>query len=187
MVKESSNASEKKEDVKKVDDVKKEDVKKVDVVKKEDVKKVEIDTDVLRRLVATVESQKQDIDDLKSAADVGRMSRILQERESGKLVKNAKVSMWEGKIVVGWVGAGDDVFFDEQGRLHEDQKVCLFLHNSEGEPDKTDPISYREFARVTTKVEGEVVKESKSSDGQVFFTVLLDDGLEVELGVQFAN
>lgn len=157
-------------------------------IKKDKKKTVEVNSDVLRKLVDTVESQKQDIKDLQESADLGRLSRIQEARKSGKLVKTAKISVYNGKIVKGWIKDKDDVYFDEAGRLHEDQKVCLFLDNGDDKKAiKTEPISYREFARVLTKIEGEVIKESKDNDGQTFFTVQLDDGREIELPIQFIN
>ena len=157
------------------------------VVKKPKNKTVEVDQEVLRKLVDTVETQKQDIEDLKSSADLGRLSRIQQARESGKIIKTAKLSVFNNKIVVGWIKESDDVWFDEQGRLNEDQKVCLFLDNGEEEPVKTKPMSYREFSRITTKIEGEVIGESKNKEGQVFFKIQLEDGREFELPIQFIN
>lgn len=160
--------------------------------KKKDSNTVEVDKDVLKKVLDTIEKQKIDIEDLKASADIGRLSRIQQARESGKLVKTAKLSVYDKKIVVGWIKESDDVWFDEQGRLNEDQKICLFLENddkevNEGKPIKSKPMSYREFSRVVTKIEGEVIKESKDSDGQTFFTVQLDDGREFELPIQFIN
>lgn len=150
-------------------------------------KTVEVDAEVLQKLVDTVESQKQDIEDLKQAADVGRLNRIQAARSQGKLVKKAKVSTWEGKIVVGWVKVKDDVYFDESGKLHEDQQIKLFVLGKDGERDETSPMTYRTFARVAQKVEGEVIKESKDQDGRVEFTIMLSDGREVTLPIVFVN
>jgi len=154
-------------------------------------KTVEVDAEILRKLVDTVESQKQDIDDLKQAADIGRLNRIQAARNQGKLVKSAKVNTWEGKIVVGWFKVKDDVFFDEAGKLHEDQQIKLVVldKNEEGDeaPIETSAMSYRTFSRICQKVEGEVIKESKNQDGQIEFTVHLPDGREVTLPIKFLN
>lgn len=151
-------------------------------------KTVEVDADTLEKLVSGYESLQEKVKDLEGAADIGRLQRIQAARNSGKLVKNAKVNVYENKFVMGWTVEKDDVYFDESGRMHEDQQISLFLFEGKGkEPSKTAPMSYRQFARLVTKVEGEVVKESKDADGMVSFVVLLPDGMELELPIVFLN
>lgn len=150
-------------------------------------KKIEVDADVLERLLASQEDMKQKIADLEGAADVGRLERIQASRNQGKLIKKAKVNFWDGKPVVAWVAEKDDVWFDEAGRLHEDQQIALYLYNGDEKPIKSNPMSYRTFARLVTKKEGEVIKESKDTDGAVSFTVMLPDGLQLELPIVFLN
>jgi len=155
--------------------------------------KVEVEATVLKRLLDTVEKQGEQIKDLTEAADLGRLSRIQQARMSGKLVKRAKISVYNDKFVLGWKKVTDDVYFDEQGRLHEDQQVSLFLYegkNSDGtfkQPTETQPMSYRAFSRLTTKAEGEVVSERTDKDGQKFYTIQLEGGEEIELSIVFLN
>jgi hypothetical protein len=155
--------------------------------KDKEKKTVEVEKDVLERLLSTVEKQGEKLKDLEAAADIGRLSRIQQARNSGKLVKAAKVSVYEGKVVLGWARVKDDVFFDEQGRLHEDQQVELYLDNGKEKPEKTAPMSYRQFARITTKIEGEVIKESKDKEGEMSYTIQLEDGREFTLPIVFLN
>lgn len=151
-------------------------------------KTVEVDAETLEKLVSGYQTLQEKVKDLEGAADVGRLGRIQAARNAGKLVKAAKVSVFDGKYVLGWVVEKDDVYFDESGRLNEDQQIKLFLFTKKGEqPEETKPMSYRQFSRLTTKVEGEVIKESKDADGQVSFTVLLPDGLELELPIVFLN
>lgn len=156
--------------------------------KVEKKKTVEVDAETLTKLVSGYEALQQKVTDLEGAADVGRLARIQAARNDGKLVKKAKVNFYNGKYVVGWVSVKDDVYFDEQGKVHEDQQVKLFLNEGKGkEPSETAPMSYRQFSRLTTRVEGEVIKESKDVDGAMSFTVLLPDGLEIELPIVFLN
>lgn len=151
-------------------------------------KKVEVDAETLEKLVSGYEGLQQKVKDLEGAADLGRLQRIQAARNDGKLIKAAKVSVYEKKYVLGWVVERDDVYFDESGKMNEDQQIKLFLFNGKGkDPIETKPISYRQFSRLTTKVEGEVIKESKESDGKVSFTVLLPDGLKLELPIVFLN
>lgn len=144
---------------------------------------VEVDADLLKKLVDGYDKQQQQIEDLTGAADLGRLEKIQRARASGELVKKAKLSVYNNKIVIGWVKHKDDVYVDNLGRINEDQSIILFLDGG----TKTDPISYKEFSRITEKVEGEVISEKKAKDGSVFFTVKLDNGKEYEVLNVFLN
>ena len=153
---------------------------------------VQVDAETLEKLVAGYEKMEQKVEDLTKAADVGRLARIEQLRNQGKLVKSAKVSVYSGKVVLAWVSVKDDIFFDDQGRLHEDQQVELILDgglddNGKIITERTKPMSYREFARLITKADCEVVRESKDKDGVTFFTLLHSSGREYELPISFIN
>lgn len=150
-------------------------------------KTVEVDAETLDKLVSGYENLQKKVKDLEGAADLGRLQRIQAARNDGKLVKSAKVGMYDKKYVLGWVVVKDDVYFDESGKMNEDQQIKLFLHEGEGKASETKPMSYRQFSRLVTKIEGEVIKESRDSDGKISFTVLLPDGLELELPIVFLN
>lgn len=158
----------------------------------EEKKKVEVDADVLERLVSGYEKLQDKVKDLEGAADVGRLARIQSMRAEGKLVKNAKLSVYEGLIVLGWVTVKDDVYTDERGVIHEDQQIALFVDDGKDEhgkqkSKKTDAISYRTFARVVSKIEGEVVREIKDSEGRTTYGIRLEDGREYDLPITFIN
>lgn len=172
------------------------DTSAIDTTPQAPVKKtVEVDAEVLEKLLNTVEAQGEQlrknsdkIGDLTEAADLGRLHRIEQARMAGKLVKNAKVSMYEGKIVLGWSRIKDDVYLDEQNRLHEDQTIQLVLDEGEGkEPTKSEVIPYRTFMRVVTKVEGEVIGDRLDQDGSRFYKIKFEDGREMEFSIVFIN
>ena len=146
-------------------------------------RKVEVDAEVLEKLLNRVEKVEEDNKVLREAADQGRLSRIEQLRAAGKLVKSAKVNFLNNKAVVGWHKVKDDVYFDQEGRLHETQVVRVFY---EGD-DKGEELDYRFFARNMHKVEGEVISESKDKDGNINYTIQLDDGREFTLDVRFIN
>lgn len=145
---------------------------------------VPVPKDVLERLLNRV-------DDLEAAADIGRLSRVQGLRSQGKLVKTAKLSVYNGKVVLGWFTVKDDVYTDEKGVIHEDQQVKLILDDKDEEGNKvvveSEPVSYRTFSRVITKITGEVIKESSDSEGRKTVTIKLDDGREYELSVVFIN
>lgn len=155
-------------------------------------KTVEVDADVLEKLVGGYEKMQQKIEDLTQAADVGRLTKIEQLRNQGKLVKKAKVSTYKDKVVVGWFSVKDDVYLDEQGRIHEDQQVELVVDeglddNGKLKTSRQGPISYKDFARLVYKVDCEVIKESRDNDGAIFFTLLHPSGREYELSIKYLN
>jgi len=155
-------------------------------------RKVEIDPDVLERLLARVEGLEGRTEDLTAAADVGRLARIQALRAQGKLVKNANLSVYRGKIVLGWKTVKDDVWVDKNGVIHEDQRIELYLDgglDAAGKQliEKSDEISISESTRLLTKEEGEVVSERKDEDGQLFYTIQMKTGRRYEVSVVFLN
>lgn len=155
---------------------------------KVDENTVKIDKDTLKTLVEGFESMKQKVEDLEGAANLGRLERVKSARDKGELVKTAKVSLWQGKMILGWQTVVDDVYVDERGRIIEDQQIKLFVDEGEGkEPTQTDAMPYKMFARLSDKLVGEVIKESKNLDGSVEFTLKFEDGREVTLPITFLN
>lgn len=146
-------------------------------------KKVEVDADVLQRLIDGQEKMKEELSILRGASDKGRLDRVESLRSKGKLVKEGSINEIDGRLIKGWVRVKDDVYFDEQGRLHEDQQIKLFFFD-EGE-DKL--ISDRHFARTKKLVVGEVVSESKDRDGNVVWKILMPNGEYYELDVKYVN
>lgn len=162
-----------------------EDVIEEKIPKKKEVK---VDSEILQKLMDKMEKQEQQIKDLEASADIGRLQRIQSLRNQGKLVKKAKISVYNGKYVLGWAKVKDDVYFDEQGRIHEEQTVQLTLDNGEGnEPEKSDVMTYRTFSRMCQKEEGEVIRETKDADGQMSFAIQLASGRVFELPIVFIN
>ena len=166
----------------------KEEIIEEETSKVKSKKEVKVDSEILQKLMDKMEKQEQQIKDLEASADIGRLQRIQSARNQGKLVKRAKVNIYNGQYVLGWAKVKDDVYFDEQGKIHEEQTVQLTLDNGEGkEPKKSDVMTYRTFSRLCQKEEGEVIKESKDADGQVSFVIQLANGREIELPIVFIN
>ncbi len=154
----------------------------------EDPEKVSIKKDVLRDILSTVEGLKEKVQDLEGAANLARLDKVRSARDKGEISKTAKVSIWDKKIVLRWVSVKDDVYIDEQGRIHEDQQIKLYLFEGEGKkPSETEPMSYRKFSRLIEKRLGEVIKETKNQDGSIDFTIHFDDGLEITLPIIYLN
>jgi hypothetical protein len=142
---------------------------------------VEVPKETLEKVMATVAEQQKQINILTEAADKGRLSFIQQRRDAGKLVKTAKLTTLNGDVVVGWKILEDDVRF-ESGRLIEKQTVKIFFKGG-----KDIDMGLRAFSVESGKTEGEVIKESKDKDGNVFFTLQLENGDEIEIQDIFLN
>ena len=154
----------------------------VDTPKKEESGTVSVDAKVLNKVLARLEKVEEDNEILRQAADVGRISRIEGMRAEGKLVKSAKVNFLDGQAVLGWAKVKDDVYFDQEGKLHETQIVKVVL-----EDETETEMDYRTFYRTITKQEGEVISENKDKDGNMNYVIQMKDGREYTLDVLFVN
>lgn len=149
---------------------------------------VTVDKAMLERLINKVEKLEELGADLTSAADLGRLQRVQDARNKGKLMKTASVAMYDKKYVVGWASIKDDVWIDADNKLHEDQQIELYLYEGAGNPpSKTKPMSQKEFVRLTDSVKAEVVRETRDDDGQTFQTVVLANGEKLEISIVFLN
>jgi len=152
---------------------------------KKDKETVEVSKDVLAKLL-------ERLDILEEAADKGRFERVSALRnQNNKLVKKVSLSSYQGRIVIGWKSVRDDVFFDREGKLHEDQVVALYFH--EGKKDAKGnllpeaEITIQSFARLTKKHECEVISETKERDGSTTLEVQDKEGRKITIGLDFIN
>lgn len=153
--------------------------------KKEEKKKVvQVEKDVLERILGTIEKQGEEIKILREVADKNRLTRVEELRAQGKLVKRVGINTFEGKIIVGWKKIKDDVYMDQQGRLHEDQIVGLFFENDKEVGHEMD---VRSFSRLIIKVPVEVLEETKDRDGNTNFVVEMKDGKQLKIDARFVN
>jgi hypothetical protein len=151
-------------------------------------KKVEVDADVLKKLLDRVDKQDEQLKDLTQAADMGRLQRIQDLKGTGKLRKGVKISVYDGKYVLGWSTLRNDVRVNQEGKIEEDQQIELLLDAGDGvEPEKTGAISLRDFSRLITKEVGEVIKEIRDEDGRMSFLLELKSGRKFELPIVFLN
>lgn len=143
---------------------------------------VEVPKSTLEKLLSRVEVLEKDNEILKEVADKDKLIRIEKLRAGGKLVKTVNLNVHHGKIVIGWSKVKDDVYFDEQGRLHEEQVILVhYLDGSKSEMD------YRAFSRMKEPLKGEVISETKDSDGHTNIKVQLADGREINIDIVFVN
>lgn len=133
---------------------------------------------VLKRLDTLEDDNKL----LKSVADKGRMARVEALRAQGKLVKSVRIGKMGERFVIGWKLIKDDVHFDNEGKLVEDQIIKVFFE------DKSElEMNVRNFANSMERIEGEVTMEGKDRDGNIMLTVLLPDGKEISISQNFIN
>ena len=152
--------------------------------KKEKKNVVEVDAETLEKLLKTVEAQGKKIEILTEVADKNRLSRVEEMRAQGKLVKKVNLNTYDGKIIIGWKKVKDDVYMDQQGRLHEEQIVGLVF---QGEKEPGKEMDVRSFTRLIVKIPAEVLEESKDKDGNTNFLVQTADGREIKIDSKFIN
>lgn len=158
-------------------------------------KTVEVDastlTEILRKL-EDFEAQKQKddktISKLLAVADKGRLANYEAQHEQASLIRTARISMWEGSIILGWKTIKNEVGFQD-GVLRESQTVRLFLLNSKDpKVEKHVDVDLLNFNRQVQKQDGEIVKDNtESKSGKRTLTVKLADGMEIDFDVAFVN
>jgi hypothetical protein len=147
-------------------------------------KKVEVEQDVLEKLLNRVDKLEADNEILREVADKNRLTRVEEMRAQGKLVKKVNLNTFDNKIIIGWKTIKDDVYIDQQGRLHETQVIGLVF---EGEKEVSHELDMRSFSRLIIKVPVEVIEDGKDKEGNVNFTVQTRDGREIKIDSKFVN
>jgi len=147
----------------------------------------------------TIKKMNEKIEMLTEVADKNRVFKW-EEEHKGKLIRKAKVATWlnkteenpngEEKIIVGWKMIQDEVGVVD-GRLIEKQIIKIFMFEGINELGKmnepsTVEVKYLDFSRNIGRKWGEIIKESKTEDGE-FRTLKFEDGLELELNITFLN
>lgn len=149
-----------------------------------DKKTVEVEAEVLDRILKTIETQGEKIKILTEVADKNRLNRVEEMRAQGKLVKKVNLNTYDKKIIMAWKTIKDDVYMDNEGRLHEDQIIGLYFR---GEKEMGKQLDVRSFSRLIVKIPVEVIEESKDRDGNTNFTVQTGDGEEIKIDARFIN
>ena len=147
-------------------------------------KMIEVEEDALKSILAKQEKMENEISILRQASDKTRLSRVEELRSQGKLIKKVKLNVYDGKVIIGWRKIKDDVYMDHEGRLHEDQIIGIIY---EGEKDICKELDLRAFTRLVTKIDVEVLEESKDRDGNTNLLVQTSDGREIKIDINFIN
>lgn len=151
---------------------------------------VEVEKDVLERILATVEKQGEKIKILTEVADKNRLTRVEELRAQGKLVKKVKLNYMDGNLIIGWKTIKDEVYFDQDKRLHEEQIIGLYFEQEIVDGQELQlgkEMPYQTFGRLVTKVPVEVIEEGKDRDGNTNFVVETDDGRKIKIDSRFVN
>ncbi len=151
--------------------------------KKDDKKDVvEIPRSTLEKVMTRLENLEKDNELLKEVADKEKLNKIQNLRSGGKLVKTVNLNMINNMVVLGWSRVKDDVYFDEQGRLHEEQ--IILVHYEDGKKKEMD---YRAFSRIKSPLKAEVLSETKDTDGNHNLKVITPEGKEINIDIKFVN
>lgn len=163
---------------------------------KEDV--VEVQKSKGKNKTGMVEVEKATLDKilsrmemLEEAADKGRLERVRALRNTDKILKKVNLSTYNGRIIIGWRSIKDDVFFDREGKMHEDQVVELYFYNGktnkEGQPLPEAELNIQSFSRLLKRISCEVIEESKDKNGNINLTVTTPDNQEIKIDLNFTN
>lgn len=153
---------------------------------------IEVDKDVLKALLDRetkrddlIAAQNKKIEMLLEVADKARLANWERNNNENGIIRNAKLTVWENKIVLGWQMVIDEVGFVD-GKLIEKQVIRLWLDQGVGVEPITVDVNYLDFARHLRKAEGEIVKQSKGKDSESY-TVQMKDGRQFEVDIRFIN
>ena len=168
--------------------------KKVEVESKTATKKVaELQEETVTISKSELESIKDQLKMLHSVADKGRVFNYENQQQKGKDKKAQKVklSIFAGGYITGWRTIKDVLIKHPTTGLtageEQQYEVIVLL------PDNTTKNvlinGYPQFsdARYTERVDCDVLSKSEEYSGAVTLTVLLPDGRELPVGIQFVN
>lgn len=169
-------------------------------------KKVEVPESLLKQVLARqeemegiIKSQTSTIEQLKYAADKGRMGIWEQRNASGEIIREANVGVWEivdvekgtrkDHIVLGTKLIFQDVSVEDNGgvrRLVETQTLRVFLDDGEGKPVIELDMPYLRFYQGVKRQKGVIISQTKGEKG-TFAKLRFEDGREMEFDINFLN
>ena len=169
-------------------------------------KMVQVPEDLLKQVLEkqsemenTIKSQASTIEQLKYAADKGRMGIWEARNASGEIIREANVGVWEiqdpekgtrkDHIVLGTKMIFQDVTIEDNGgvrRLVETQTLRVFLDDGEGKPVIELDMPYLRFYQGVKRMKGTIVSQTKGEKG-TFAKLRFDDGREIDFDINFLN
>lgn len=130
-----------------------------------------------------VKNLEQAQGELEKTSSPDQLRKIEALRASGKLVKNVKFSVIDGKLVKEWQSTADEVYIDNVlGKEVSKQMTKITFFDG-----KTQDLSQVDFARRKTLKEFEVIREGKDKEGEFIFTIMTEEGDELSINSRFIN
>lgn len=143
------------------------------------------------------ELEKRAVDDQKTlkmlyeVADKGRVFNWESKQNKPGQGQRIKVSVLEGKYVIGWRTVRDELITDPRtgSTVGELQQYEIQLLEKDGSSSFRTLNGYKAFSdlRYDQRVDCQVLSRSESYDGTLKFRVGLPDGREYELDSRFIN
>lgn len=152
-----------------------------EAVKNDKKKMIEVEASVIEQILAELSELKSKTSDYEKTASQDQIRKIEALRASGKLVKSVKIRRFADELVIGWKVTRDRVWVADR-QLHEEQDVIVYLNN-ETEVEST----LREFTRGTEYEAYEVIGETKTFNGDMEFTVMIEGGKKLIINSKFVN
>lgn len=144
---------------------------------------------VLKDILDRMENYQIQIAELKEAqkeyeqtASQDQILKIEKLRASGKLVKAIRLNYYDNNLVVSWQSTADDVYIDTNGKEVAVQKTMLFFVDG-----KKSEVPQVDFTRRKMQRQYEVIKEGRTAEGNMVYTVITEGGREVEIDGRFIN
>ena len=139
----------------------------------------------MEELLAQAAAQQLKIEMLTNVADKARMSRYEDKIASGKIIRKARIALWEDKLIVAWAKVKDEVGYRDN-RLHVHQIIKLFLHEGKDKAPTSVELDYLYWSQNTKTREGEVVSKTNDDTGE-YWTVQFEDGEKISVDIRFIN
>lgn len=151
---------------------------------------VAVPKEFLESIKQTLENNRLEIEalrkgqaDLEKTASPDQIRKIEALRASGKLVKNVKISVIDGKLVEKWASSADEVYIDHVlgTEVSRQMTKVSFFDGKDAEFSQID------FARRKTMKEFEVIEEGKDREGEIILTVMAEDGKQIKINSRYVN
>lgn len=150
-------------------------------------KKVTLTQTEFNKLLDTIEKLSSGQKTLFDVADKSRLARH-QVMSGEALIRTAKVSIYDGKYVLGWkLTKNVSEIMPGTGRWVEDQATMLIFEDGE-----TQEIPLIDFYRKIVKESGEIVNQTDQIDEATkkkvtIFTIELKTGKQINIDNRFVN
>ncbi len=144
-------------------------------------KMIEVDANVLQNLLDRLADVENKTGEFEKTASQDQIRKIEALRAQGKLVKSVKVRRYNGKFVLAWAVTEDNVWVAD-GKVYEVQKLDLFFDDNSKEN-----ITLAQFTRGALYESYEVLKEARTADGNIEYTLILPGGKNLVIMEKYVN